>query len=601
MAAASDKKANSVPIWPLVRRIMGTAGRDQILFYAATLAVLIQAGLFLVFNQSMRQLVDAAMARQVARFFRYLWLVAGSLFVLAPVAAAQSYFGGAFSERTLARVRQRLAERLASLPVAVFQSRHTGDLMSVMSNDVNTLKTLTATDLTEIINQVVSAVAALVFLALMSWQLTVAAVIAVPLMAVIMNRVIAPIAARAAELQDEVGKVTSIAQDGLAGLTVTRAFGLEAKLDERLRTANRVVLQQAGRVVRLRAISNALSNGLPILPFLITFGYGGYLAISGQMTAGSLIAFVNLLNNISNPMASLPRLYSNLAVAAGGAARVFDLLDQPAERTDGQVMAANPDADSVVRFADVSFGYVPEAKVFTGVNLAVRPGERVAVVGPSGGGKSTLLRLLLGFYEPDAGSVQLYGRDLREWRLSAARDQMSLVAQDTYLFPVSIADNIAYGRPGASHDEIERAARLANIHDFIAGLPDGYRTIVGERGARLSGGQRQRIAIARAILKDAPLLLLDEATSALDTESEALVQEALERFMVGRTTIVIAHRLSTIKNADRVVVLDQGRIVETGTHEQLLAAGGLYQRLYLKQFAGQNGDAAVSVAGGAQA
>jgi subfamily B ATP-binding cassette protein MsbA/ATP-binding cassette subfamily B protein AbcA/BmrA len=313
------------------------------------------------------------------------------------------------------------------------------------------------------------------------------------------------------------------------------------------------------------------------------------------------MAFINLLNLISNPLASVPRLFGSLGVAAGGASRVFDLLDQPGERTDGTVTAPVAGVDAAVRLTDVSFGYTPDAKVFDGVSLAVNPGETLAVVGPSGAGKSTLLRLLLGFNEPDSGKIELFGHDLSDWRLTDARRQMSLVSQDTYLFPVTIAENIAYGRPGATQAEVERAARLANIHEFVAGLADGYQTVAGERGARLSGGQRQRIAIARAILKDAPLLLLDEATSALDSESEALVQEALERFMDGRTTLVIAHRLSTIKNADRVVVLDQGRVVEQGTHDQLLAAGGLYQRLYLKQFAEQDAVAdAVAVAGGGQ-
>lgn len=607
MADSVDSSAKSMnrakrPIWQAVKRTMRIAGRDRILFYAAAVAVIGQAGLFLWFNQSLRRVIDCAIAHQSAGFVSGFTQIIVALALLAPTAFAQSYFAGTFSERTLARVRRALVERLASLPVSAFQARHSGDLMSVVSNDVNTLKTLTASDLLEIVNQVFSAIAALILLISMSWQLTLASTLAVPVMYLIMNKAVAPIAARSAELQAEVGQVTAVAQDGLAGLTVTRAFGLEQALDERLTAANHKALARASQVARLRAISNALANGIPVVPFLITFGYGGYLALTGRMSPGSLMAFINLLNLISNPLASVPRLFGNLGVAAGGATRVFDLLDQPGERTDGTVTAPMSGVDVAIRLADVSFGYTPDVKVFDGVSLTVRPGETLAVVGPSGAGKSTLLRLLLGFHEPDSGTVELFGHDLSDWRLTDARRQMSLVSQDTYLFPVTIAENIAYGRPGATQAEVESAARLANIHEFIAGLADGYQTVAGERGARLSGGQRQRIAIARAILKDAPLLLLDEATSALDTESEALVQDALERFMDGRTTLVIAHRLSTIKNADRVVVLDQGRVVEQGTHDRLLAAGGLYQRLYLNQFAEQDTAAdAVAVAGGGQA
>lgn len=595
----SQRRGQPQPrIWPLIRRVMRLAGRAAALFYLAVAAALAQALINVWFSQGLRGLVDSAMAGLRPAFAASLRQVILSLALLAPSAWAQTYFAGAFSERTLARIRQALAERLAALSVARLSEKHSGDLMSVVNNDVSTLKTLTASDLLEAVAQLCTALAALVYLTIISWQLTLAATLAVPLMYLLMDRVIGPISARAAELQGEIGRATGVAQDGLAGLTVARAFNLQGALDERLRAANRSALASAARVVRLRAVANALSNCVPIVPFIITFGLGGYLVITGRMSPGSLVAFIYLLNSISNPLGSVPRLLANMGVAAGGAARVFALLDEPGERGDGDIVAPDGATDVAVRFSNVEFAYAPGAPVLAGVSFSVRPGETVAVVGPSGSGKSTLLRLLLGFFEPAAGSIELFGRDLRDWRLPDARRQMALVAQDTYLFPVSVAENIAYGRPGATQEEIVRAAQLANIHDFIVGLPEGYATVVGERGARLSGGQRQRIALARAILKDAPLLLLDEATSALDTESEALVQEALARFMVGRTTIVIAHRLSTIKHADRVIVLDGGRVVEEGTHEQLLAAGGLYRRLYLKQFGDQAGGGAAAVTGG---
>jgi ABC-type multidrug transport system fused ATPase/permease subunit len=317
---------------------------------------------------------------------------------------------------------------------------------------------------------------------------------------------------------------------------------------------------------------------------------GGYLALTGRVTPGGLFAFMYLLHFLIEPLSSGPDLIAALRAATGTAGRIVEVMHRPVERADGQVFEADP-AKPAIRYEDVSFGYGEQTHVLDGVSFSISHHKMVALVGHSGSGKSTVLKLLCGFYEPRAGGVELYGRGLGEWNLESLRRQLALVAQDTYLFPASIAENISYGRPGATMGEIIEAAKMANAHRFILELPDGYSTLVGERGNRLSGGERQRIGIARAILKDAPILLLDEPTSALDTQSESLIQEALERFMQGRTVLVIAHRLSTIKHADEIFVLDGGRVAERGTHEDLIGQGGVYRQLYLKQF--ESEDAAV--------
>jgi ABC-type multidrug transport system fused ATPase/permease subunit len=579
-----EKRPPSTPLLPSIRRLLQLAGRHKNWFYAALIADLLQAALIILQNHFMRHLFDAVLLSDRRVFYAFLlyWFIASIASV--PLSFLRMRGLGWFSERTLADIRQKVAARLNGLPVGYMEERHSGDFLSVINADLAKVKTLTGSSLLDMFGTVSRAIGALVYILFISWQLTLVSLVATPLVFMVLSALSAPIAKRTSEMQTDVGALNSVAQDSLNGLPISKSFNLIRLLDERFKQTNRWVIYKGLAIARLRSGVDILSTVVEFTPFLIAFGYGGYLAINGSITFGAIIAFITLLNYVVNPLGNIPPLMATISESVGAAQRTFQVLDHDLERSSGTVTQPSQSGGAVIRLKDLSFAYQQDTPILRKVDFEVQPGEKIAIVGPSGSGKSTLLKLILGYYPVEDGRVFLFGEDLNHWQLESARQQMALVAQDTYLFPVNMEENIACGKLGSDRKAIEQAAAAANIHDFIQTLPQGYQTAVGERGARLSGGQKQRLSLARAILKNAPILLLDEPTSALDSESEALVQEALDRFMADHTTIVIAHRLSTIKNADRVLGLDQGQIIEQGTHEQLLAKGGLYQELYQKQF-----------------
>jgi len=586
----SEEREPGISILYGVQRLLRLSGRNQVWLYLALGAAVCDVIVTIGWNITLMLFINAVSSGQVDTFARYFLLTIALFVIGVAISFARTYTTGRFSETTVATLRERFAAQATILPMRFLEQRHTGDLLAVVNADLAKLKTLTAASLIDVVYQSLMGLAALVTLFVLSWQLALVSTILLPVMFIVMGKLSQPIAKRSQEMQTAVGNTIGVAQDGLAGLMVTKAFNLMGIMDERFRAANQVTVQKGLLLARLRAATDGGGALFGVFPFLITFGFGGYLAINGMMTFGSLMSFVNLMNFVANPLSNLPPAFAGVSEGMGAIQRLYEILDTPSERSSGSRFAitASDTKGAAGEFEHVDFNYDAAAlgrPTLRDVTTRIPQGHMAAIVGGSGSGKSTLLKVLLGFYPIDAGRIQLFGRDLNAWSLSAARQQMAFVAQDTFLFPVSIAENIACGKPGANQAEIERAARMANIHEDIMAMSDGYKTLVGERGARLSGGQRQRISLARAILKDAPILLLDEPTSALDTESESLVQDALERFMTGRTTIVVAHRLSTIRRADHVLVVEEGQIVEEGTHEGLMKREGRYRELYLRQFA----------------
>jgi ABC-type multidrug transport system fused ATPase/permease subunit len=583
-----DKPANT--IGPTIQRLLKISGSQSAWLY---LALVIDLGLAvgLILNAAfMRKWINGVLAGQFGIFWLYTWIILGLSVPSILFNYLRTWSIGLFSERMLAKLRQTIATRSTVLPVDYLEERHSGDMLSVLNADLGKVKTLLANNLLDFFAQTIRGIAAVIYIVSINWALALVSIVLTPAIFMLINALTHPIAKRSEEMQTEIGQVNSVAQDALAGAMVVKSFNLADIQDARFHQANTKALKKGIEIARFWSVINGAGFGLGIAPFIIAMGFGGYLIIDKQMSFGALFAFINLLNYVVNPLGNLPGIIASISEASGAAQRVFQILDHAAERQDGAI--TQPKADTgpagqelAIQFKDVSFAYADGNPVLKDVHLDIHKGQTVAIVGPSGGGKSTVLKLILGYYPMSDGRVRLFGDSLNDWQLAAARQQMAFVAQDTYLFPVSIGENIRCGKPDATQEEIERAGKLANIHDFIMSLPDGYHTNAGEWGARLSGGQKQRISLARAILKDAPLLLLDEPTSALDAESEALIQEALDRFTRDRTTVVVAHRLSTIKNADRVLVLHNGQIVEEGTHDELIARGGMYLDLYQRQFA----------------
>lgn len=501
--------------------------------------------------------------------------------------AISGWIMASVSQKALKNVRRDLFGHLQLLPLRFFDNHPAGELMSRLTNDIDAINTAVSQNVVALMASVLSLVGILVAMFVMNFWLALASVIVVPIMFWFTNYVARYTRKGFRELQKNLGQLNGVMEEAISGQRVVKAFRRDESATQTFRIHNQEVFRSAVYANSYALLLMPLTNQLGNLFVIAIAGLGGWLALQSLVTVGTIVAFISYGRNFINPLRQLANMYNSIQAALAGAERVFEILDTPPEVDVATATPLPEKIDGLVRFDHVHFSYVPGTPIIKDMTLQARPGETVALVGPTGAGKTTIVNLLNRFYETDAGQIRIDGCDIRQICKADLRRSLGLVLQDTFLFSATVMDNIRYGRLDASDEEVIEAAKMADADHFIRQLPLGYQTILSERASNISQGQRQLLSIARAILADPAILILDEATSSVDTRTEARIQESLLRLMQGRTSFVIAHRLSTIRDADNVVVIRDGEIVEQGTHQQLLDQRGFYHHLYMSQFKGE--------------
>ncbi|MBI5190007.1 MAG: ATP-binding cassette domain-containing protein [Nitrospirae bacterium] len=504
----------------------------------------------------------------------------------------QSYMLQYASYRIINDLRDDLFDHLIYLPLSEYHKTDTGNLMSRMINDVGSFSRLGATAIKDMLQQTFTIIGLLVVVYMRDWKLAIIATLVFPFAGLFVNKYGKRMRRVSRKAQESIADILSALQESFTGIRIIKAFTMEEREKERFGRENEIY---TGLVIKTSRISSTVSPTMEVFAGVgigLTLFYGGSNVIGGTMTPGDFFSFTAALAMLYPPVKSLSGLHNSMQQAIAAAERVVEMFDMPTEK---DVIDAGKDLPvnitDGIEFRSVSFRYAgKEEDVLNGVDLTIKKGEVVALVGSSGGGKTTLVNMIPRFHDVVGGSITIDGTDIREFKLRSLRERISIVTQDTILFNDTVAVNIAYGSDKYSPEQIADAAKAAHADGFIARMPSGYDTFVGEKGVLLSGGEKQRVSIARALLKDSPILILDEATSSLDTESERIVQKALENLMKGRTTLVIAHRLSTIINADKIVVIDKGTVAAEGRHQELLGKSPIYKRLYEMQFGRMEGD-----------
>lgn len=505
----------------------------------------------------------------------------------------QQYLMSYVGQRIVIDIRKEVFAKIQRLSMSFYDKNKVGTIMSYVTNDVGALQNAMVDNVVQLVTESTILIASIVMMLYLDWQLFVCAICVFPPVIWFIDWFGKKIRKSGSWIQEASAELNSVLQESVTSARVVKSFVREQYEIDKFECQNMDSFRANMKNAQQMSILTPVIEFVAACGVAIVLWYGGHNVIEGRITAGSLVAFLTYAVNSTNPIKRISRVIGSIQKALAAAQRVFDVLDTPEDIVNKPNASILPAVTGNVEFKNVTFAYNSSDVVLKNFSFKTKPGQMIAFVGPSGAGKSTVASLLPRFYDVKEGSVTIDGHDVRDVTMESLREQVGIVPQETVLFNGSVYDNILYGRLDATKEEIIAAAKAANAHNFIMDLPKGYDTMLGDRGMNISGGQRQRLAIARAILKNPQILILDEATSALDTESEHIVQEALDRLMIGRTSFVIAHRLSTIKNADKILVLDKGELIEEGTHEELLATGGLYAHLYQIQYTKKDDDAGV--------
>jgi ATP-binding cassette subfamily B multidrug efflux pump len=578
---AKNRRSTLARLWGYLR------GQGWILIFV-TILVAIGTGLDLMGPYLMGRAIDIFISQNdLPGLARLVLFMIGIYVASAGISYWQAYLMAAVAQHTVRDLRADLFERLQSLPLRYFDQQPHGELMSRLTNDIENVSNVLNESVTQLISSVLSIVGVAVVMFVINVHLAIVSLVILPIMAVISRWVAKHTRIGFRRQQEQIGAINGLIEETVTGQRVVKAYGQEPALIQKFDEINAKLRVASTRAQIFGGLMGPLTNFVNNVGFAIVAGAGGWMAVNGTASVGTIAAFVSYARQFTMPLNQIANLYNTIQSALAGAERVFEVIDETTEIEDHpQTLALQPIQGKVI-FDQVCFGYEKEVPVLKNVSLHAKRGDTIALVGPTGAGKTTIVNLLTRFYDIESGQISIDGKDIRQVRKDELRRALGIVLQDTFLFADTVMENIRYGRLDASDEAVIAAARLANADQFIHRLPQGYQTPLSERGSNLSQGQRQLLAIARAILANPDILILDEATSSVDTRTEKNIQEAMLRLMEGRTSFVIAHRLSTIREADAILVIHQGEIIERGTHDHLLAQKGFYHHMYMSQFKGQ--------------